>query len=297
MSSPEPPQATARSPFAGCLILILALLMLVSLIGFTAWMPFRQAAEIEKFTVPTPAPLAVDPIEGNEARVNDLVTRLEAFRNALQDDTTKPARIELSAEDLNLAIAAFAPVEQLRKSFRVREITADALVIDICYKLNGRPRLAKDGEEGPVASDPRYLIGTIKGHPQLMRRELVLKVDTLDVPGSAVPEGFMNHFSTLRILEKSVQDPLIGPAMAVMTRATLEDGKMVLARIPGEVPPDVVSDADFKKGGGRLITWLGIGACAFLAFAALMVAYGIRRQKKAEREAALAGPGPDDGEG
>lgn len=294
MPSTEPPQATARSPFAGCLILILALLMLVSLIGFTAWMPFRQAAEIEKFTVAAPAPLAVDPIEGNEPKVNDLVARLEAFRNELQGDTGKPARIELSAEDLNLAIAAFTPVEELRKSFRVREITADALVIDICYKLNGRPRLAKDGEDGPLASDPRYLIGTLKGHPQLMRRELVLKVDALEVPGQAVPEGFMNHFSTLRIFEKSLKDPQLGPAMAAMTRATLEDGKMVLARIPGETPPDVVSDADFKKGGGRLITWLGIGACAFLAFAALMVFYGIRRQKRAEREAASARPDGDE---
>jgi hypothetical protein len=283
MPSTEPPQASARSPFAGCLILILALLMLVSLIGFTVWTPFRQAAEIEKFTHPSPAPVAVDPIEGNEPRVNDLVSRLEAFRNGLQDDATKPARIELSAEDLNLAIAAFEPVKELRNSFRVREITAESLVIDICYKLNGRPRLSKDGEEGAVTSDPRYLIGTIKGHPQLMQKELVLKVDTLEVPGSVVPEGFMSHFSTLRILEKSRKDPLIGPAMSVMTRASLEDGKMVLARIPGEAPPDVVSDADFKKGGGRLITFLGIGACAFLAFAALMVFYGIRRQKKAEQ--------------
>jgi hypothetical protein len=289
-----PPQATARSPFAGCLILILALLMLVFLIGFTAWMPFRQAAEIEKFTVAAPAPLAIDPIEGNEAKVNDLVARLEAFRNGLQDDATKPARLELSADDLNLAIAAFTPVEELRGSFRIREITADALLIDICYKLNGRPRRSKEGEEGLMSSDPRYLIGTIKGRPQLMRRELVLKVDALEVPGSVVPEGFMNHFSTLRIFEKSVKDPLLGPAMAVMTRATLEDGKMVLARIPGEVPPDVVSDADFKKGGGRLITWLGIGACAFLAFAALMVFYGIRRQKKAERESGVASTDGDD---
>jgi hypothetical protein len=292
MPSQEPPQATARSPFAGCLILILALLMLVFLIGFTAWMPFRQAAEIEKFTATAPAPLPIEPIDGNEAKVNQLVERLEAFRNQLHGDATTAARLELGADDLNLAIAAFSPVEQLRGSFRIREITADALVIDICYKLNGRPRLAKDGEDGPVTSDPRYLIGTLQGRPQLMRRELLLKVDALDVPGSTVPEGFMNHFSTLRIFEGSLKDPLLGPAMAAMTRARLEDGKLVLSRVPGEVPPDVVSDADFRKGGGRLITWLGIGACAFLAFAALMVFYGIRKQRRAA-ENSQTSPGGD----
>lgn len=301
MPSTEPPQATARSPFAGCLILILALLMLVSLIGFTIWVPFRQATEMEKFTVPAPVPLTVDPIEGNEAKVNDLVARLEAFRNALHGDASLPARLELSTEDLNLAIAAgFPPVEPLRGNFRVREIKDGAMDIDICYKLNGRPRRSRDGEEGFVTSDPRYLVGTLRGTPLLTRREVVLKVDSIEVPGSTVPEGFLNLFSPLRIFEVWMleeakrPDPQLGPAMAAMTRATLEDGKMVLARIPGEVPPDVVSDADFKKGGGRLITWLGIGACAFLAFAALMVFYGIRRQKKAEREAALAGPDGDE---
>lgn len=286
-----PPQATARSPFAGCLILILALLMLLFLIGFSAWMPFRQASEIEKFTAAAPAPLAIDPIEGNEALVNPLVERLEAFRQQLHGDAAVPARIELDAADLNLAIAAFEPVQELRGSFRVREITGDHLLIDICYKLNGRPRLARDDEEGTFASDPRYLIGTIKGRPQLMRRELALKVDALDVPsGATVPEGFMNHFETLRIFEGSLKHPTLGPAMAAMTRAEVSGGKMILSRVPGETPPDQVSDADMRKGGGRLITWLGIGACIFLAFAALMVFVGIRKQR---RDAKTSG-GPDD---
>ena len=163
------------------------------------------------------------------------------------------------------------------------EITKDALIIDICYKLNGRPRLAKEGEDGPVTSDPRYLIGTIKGHPQLMRRELVLKVDSLEVPGATVPEGFLNHFSTLRIFEAHLKHPVLGPAMAAMTRAGLEEGKMVLARVPGELPPETVTEEQFRQGGGRLITWLGVGACVFLAFATAMVFFGIRKQRRAEK--------------
>lgn len=278
-----PPQATARSPFAGCLILILALAMLAFLIGFTAWMPFRQAAEIEKFTKEAPVPLPIEAVEGNEKKVNALVERLEAFRTELQGDAAKPARIELTAEDLNLAIASFQPVEQLRGSFRVREITDKELVIDICYKLNGRPRLAKEGEEGIVGSDPRYLIGTLKGHPELMRRELILKVDQLEVPGAAVPSGFLDHFSTLRIFEAYLKHETLGPAMAAMTRASLENGKMVLARVPGEAVPDTISDEEFRKGGGRMITYLGIGACLFLAFAATMVFIGIRKQRRAEK--------------
>jgi hypothetical protein len=278
-----PPQATARSPFAGCLILVLALLMLVFLIGFSAWMPFRQAAEIEKFTATSPAPLAVEAIEGNETKVNALVERLEAFRSDLGDDK-KTARIELTAEDLNLAIAAFPQVQELRKSFRIREIAADALLIDICYQLNGRPRLTKDGEDGFLTSDPRYLIGTLKARPELARRELSLRVDALEVPGKTVPQGFLDHFSNLRIFERYLKDPVLGPTMAGMTRVEVQDGKMILARIPGESAPETVSDADFKSGTQRFMTWLGIGASLFLAFAATMVFLGIRRQKRLEKE-------------
>jgi len=288
-----PPQATARSPFAGCLILILALAMLIFLVGWATWLPFKQAGEMEKFTAATAITLPTDPIEGNEPKVNDLVERMEAFRTELHGDPAKPARIELSADDLNLAIAAFSPVQQLRGSFRVKEITADALIIDICYKLNGRPRRTKDGEEGFVTSDPRYLIGTLKGHPLLARKELALKVDSLAVPdGKSVADGFMQHFSTLRIFEAYVKDPVLGPAMAGLTKVSLEDGKMVLARNPGETPPDVVSDAAFRQGGGRLITWLGIGACLFLAFAATMVFMGLRKQRKAAKTGETS---PDDG--
>ena len=278
-----PPQATARSPFAGCLILILALGMLVCLIGFTAWLPFKQASEIEKFTAPSPVPLPVEAVEGKVAEVNQLSERLENFRNQLQGDAEKPARLELGTADINLAIAAYDPGKELRGSFRVKEITKDALVIDICYKLNGRPRLAKEGEAGPVTSDPRYLIGTLKGRPQLARRELSLHVDSLEVPGTPVADGFMQHFSSLRLFEKYTKDPVLGPAMASLTRVELEPGKMVLSRIPGETAPEVVGDAAFRQGGGRMVTYLGIGACVFLAFAAIMVFVGLRRQRRAAK--------------
>ena len=276
-----PPEATARSPFAGCLIMILAVFILVGVVAFTAWLPFKQAGEMEKFTAPSPAPLPVEPLEGNEAKVKELTARLEKFRDELKGDADKPARLELDAADLNLAIASFEAVKQLRGTFRIREITKDALVIDINYKLNGRPRLAKDGEEGPLGSDPRYLIGTLKGHPLLARRELALKVDSLEVPGKTVADGFMQHFSTLRLFEASVKDPVLGPAMAAMTRSELEPGKLVLSRIPGEAAPEVTSDAAFREGGGRIIKWLGILACVFLAFVGILVFVGLRKKRAA----------------
>lgn len=264
--------------------MIAAMLILVSLIGFSIWLPFRQADEIEKFTRKEPVDRPVATIEGNEPAVNALVERLETFRRDATGDGDKEASIALDAAELNLAIAMSPLLEELRGSFHVREIRDNELVIDICYRLNGRPRLARDGEDGFVTSDPLYLVGTIYGRPVLMRRELTLQVDRLEVPGSEIPEGFMHHFSSLRIFEKATKDETVGPVMAALTRAELKDGKLVLARIPGETPPETISNDAFRSGGGRIIRFLGAGAVLFLIFAGIMIFIGIRRQRRAERE-------------
>lgn len=268
---------SARSPLSGCTILILAVLMLVFLIGFSIWTPFRQATEIEKFTKAEPEPLPVLSLETEEGAARELKERLEIFRSELSD-ADKEARIELDTKDLNLAVAMFPALEELRKSFFVQKIDGEDLVIDICYQLNGRPRFAKEGEDGPITADPRYLVGTLHGHPMLTKRELVLQVDSLDVPGAEVAEGFMGHFSTLRIFEKSLNDPEIGPVMAKLTQAKLEGGKLVLARIPGDPIPDVVTDDLFQKTGGKIAVFLGGAALIFIVLAGTVLYLGYRKQ-------------------
>ena len=86
--SPTPPNtlrqdASARSPFAGCAILIAALAVMVFLIGFSVVTLFRQFNEIAKFTAEKPVPVEVSPLENQEAGLNNLAERVEAFRQQL----------------------------------------------------------------------------------------------------------------------------------------------------------------------------------------------------------------------
>ena len=141
---------SARSPFAGCAILIAALAVMVFLIGFSILTLFRQFNEIAKFTGTKPVPVAISSLESREPELNRLAERIETFRQQLAGDGE--TSLALSADDLNLAIAAYEPLKELRGTFHVTEIAGNNLRVAISFPLNGRPRFARDDEPGWIAS-------------------------------------------------------------------------------------------------------------------------------------------------
>ncbi|MBB5350693.1 hypothetical protein HNR46_000921 [Haloferula luteola] len=283
--------ASARSPLSGCAILIAAVCMLLFLIGFSIWVPFRQAAAMEKFTATQAVELPV--AEVTDARAKALDDRLTAFQEQLSHSDAS-AELALDAEDLNLAVAHYPQLEELRGTFHVKEVRDTDLLIDICYPLNGRPRFSKDGEEGLMTSDRRYLIGTMRVTPLLSKRELSLRVEDLEVPGAEVDPGFMGHFSTLRILERYLEHPQLGPAMAKLTSAKVSAGKLILTRTPGAPIPDVVSDQQFQKTGSRFIAFLAGALLLFLLLAGTVLFIGYRKQlRKIEEQERTNGASSD----
>jgi hypothetical protein len=266
--------ASSRSPFAGCAILIAALAVMVFLIGFSVLTLFRQFNEIAKFTAEKPVRVEISPLENQEAELNNLAERVEIFRQQLAGDSQ--ATLALSPEDLNLAIAAYEPFKELRGTFRVMGIEGESVRIAISFPLNGKPRLAREGEPGWIASDSRFLNGILVARPQLLKHEVVLSLDAIDVPGKKVAPEFIGQMSPYRITERYLTDPAIGPAMAKLTRVGIADGKVVLTRVPGENPADKITDAQVDSASGRLFTTLGIAAAIFLAFAGVIVFIGVR---------------------
>ena len=270
--------SSARSPFAGCAILVAALAVMVFLIGFSVLTLFRQFNEIAKFTAEKAVVVEVSPLENQEAALNNLAERVEAFRQQLAGDSQ--ATLALSAGDLNLAIAAYEPFKELRGTFRVTAIEGGNLRVAISFPLNGKPRLAGEGEPGWIASDSRFLNGTLVARPQLLKHEVVLSLDAIEVPSKKVAPEFIGQMSPYRITERYLTDPAIGPAMAKLTRVGVADGKVVLTRIPGENPADRITDAQVDSASGRLFTALGVAAAGFLAFAGIIVFIGVRAKAR-----------------
>lgn len=280
MQKPEAPRdaSDARSPFAGCAILVTAVLVMVFLIGFSTLTLFRQFNEIAKFTAEKPAPVALSVIEDREAELNQLAERLEDFRQQLSKD--EEASLALSPDELNLAIAAFDAFKELRGTFHVTGIEGETLRVAISFPLNGKPRFAGENEPGWFASDTRYLNGTLVARPLLFKKEIVLGIDTIEVPGAEVARGFIDQMSPYRVTERYLADPLLGPAMAKLTRIEISDGKVRLFRTPGEIPADRITNAQVDSASSRLFTALGIAAAVFLAFAGIIVLIGVRAKTR-----------------
>ena len=267
-------ESSARSPFAGCAILIAALLVMVFLIVFSTVTLFRQFNEIAKFTGEAPAKIEVSPLANQEPALNALTARLESFSRQL--DGAVQASLELTPEDLNLAIAAYQPLADLRGTFRIVAIENDTLRIAISFPLNGKPRLSRAGETVWITSDSRYLNGTLVARPVLLKHEVVLKLDDIQVPGAAVPREFIEQMSPYRITERYLGDPVLGPLMAKLTRIGIADGKVVLTRVPGETSVDQISNEQVDHASNRFFGVLGIAACVFLLFAGVIVFLGLR---------------------
>jgi hypothetical protein len=270
-----------KSPYAGCAILIAALLVMVFLIGFSISVLFRQSNEIAKFTVEKPAVVASEPIVDREAELNRLAEKLETFRLAVGGEDS--ASLELTAEEINLAVAAYKPFKDLRGMLRVSEISPKAIRLEISFQLNGKPRLSKPGEGGWVASDPRYLNGIMVAEPGLLNREVVLQVRDIEVPERKVAEEFIAQMSPYRIAERYVGSEGMGGVMAELTAVELGEGTVRFIKEAGELPKDTVTNDEVDVASRRLFTFLGVAACIFLFFVAIVVFIGLRLKKADDR--------------
>lgn len=265
-----------RSPLSGCAILITALLVLIFLLVFSVLTLFRQYDEIVKFTAAAPKPLEIESIENRKAELDALKGRMILFHQGLL--AGEEVSLGLTPDEINLAIDAFDAFRDLRGNFRVVAIDGDKIRIAICFQLNGKPRLGRPGEGAWMTSDPRYLIGTLVAHPALLKREVVLQIDAIEVEGAEVPAGFIGQMSPYRLAERYLGDPLIGPAMAALTRVEVAGGRLVFSKKPGEVLSDEIGRGQVDSSGRRLFTIFGVVATVFLAVAGLVIFLGLKKK-------------------
>lgn len=266
-----------KSPFAGCAILIVALAVMLFLVGFSVFALFRQFSEIAKFTGEEPQGITIVSLEDREPDLNRLAAKLEEFRLAVRDG--KSAVLEMDAEEMNLAIAAYEPFKDLRGTLQVLEISSENIRFAISFQLNGKPRMSKEGEEGMMSSDPRYLNGTMVAAPGLLQKEVILQLSDIEVTDAKVPKEFVQQMSPYRIAERYLGSEGIGTTMAGLTSVSLAEGIVRFEKKEGIVPQDMITKEQVDDGSMKVFNFFGIAASIFLVFVGIVLFVSLRLKK------------------
>lgn len=275
-------QATDRSPFAGCAILIAGVGVMIFLVGFSILTLFRQYGEIVKFTSTAAQILEISPLEKEPGKLNALADKIRLFNQQLSGD--EHATLALNAEELNLAIAAYEPFKDLRGTLKINQIQDQFIWIQISFQLNGKPRLARADEKGWVTSDSRYLNGVLKVKPIIANKELSLMVEDIIVPGAVVPKPFMEQMSPYRLMERYIADKEIGPAMAKLNLVEVIGGELRVSRIPGALIQGEIGNHEVDMAGSRFFLIFGLACCAFLSLAGIVVWVGLVKKRRLEKD-------------
>jgi hypothetical protein len=271
---PSPQNAPARSPFAGCLIMLILAAVAIFLISVSAYSLIQQNKQIDQFTASSPMPLTLPVIEGKEAELNDLHARLQRFRDGLISRPEEKASIELTVADLNYALATMTPLQDYKPYFSIKEIRDGAIIADHSRPMNGMPG----------SGEKRYLNAEVELKPVLAEKMLVFQVATLTVPGKNVPREFIAQIPPYRLGLDQQKDPVLGPVLEKLTAMEAKAGKLILRRIPGEVSKATVSDKQVDSAFMRILRVL---VCGFLIIAGLGIFFSLRAKAKKERAAGI----------
>ncbi len=192
------------NPFYGCAILLIAMATFGFIVGWSLYSGLKQSSEIDAFTSPDSPVL--DPLKADLAQKSELQSKLDAF--AYEANMGKPATLSLTPGELNtsLVLASEGGVGDYRDMVRFTGFDASAQVIkaDIRWKMNNLPF---------VKAPDRFLAGHATFKPVIENGALDLHIETLEVPGKTVSEGFIRQLRNwpwlnLAKLDDQVKQPL-----------------------------------------------------------------------------------------
>lgn len=275
MASPE--NAPARSPFAGCIIMLILAGVAIFLISVSAYSLIQQNKAIDQFTVAEPMTLPTVVIDGKEAQLNELHARLQLFRDAILSRPQEEARLELSTEDLNFVLATMTPLADYKPYFFIKEIREGAIIADHTRPMNGMPG----------SGEKRHLNAEVVLKPVLAEKSLVFQVSELTVPDKSVPREFIAQIPPYRLGLDMQKDAVFGPVLQQLTAMEAQPNKLILRRRPGEVPNATVSNEKVDSAFHRIVRVL---VCGFLLIAGLGIFFALRTKAKRDRAASASVP-------
>lgn len=290
---PDPDQApkdAPRSPFAGCLILIVMAVVILVLVSSAAYFLKKQTDAYKTFTEEEAKPAPVADPKAHETEFNSLVNRLRHFDHEVKN--ARAAELSLSAQDLNLAIAHFEVLKSYRGQFHFEKIAGSEISGTIHLPFNSTSKLPGFVRSSlGIESRDNNLNGTFTGAPLLTDGKLILNVSEITPSKGKIPEELLSGISRFLISgeleQKAEEDPKNIPellkTLRKLTSVELRDESLAFSYSPEAEPPSVKEESDAMATKAKQLVALGavIFILTMILFFILM-----SRRRKARRVAA-----------
>ena len=265
----DPSKGTGKfSPFAGCSIFIIAGVLALGMIGFTAWSYFKVKETIEGFTVENPKPITLVDTEGMESAQTALKAKFMGFRHSIE--AKNKGRMSLTAEEMNLAIATFDILKPHRENLYITAIRNGAIEAQVSYPVKSR-----------MGSDEmRYLTGTVVIEPELVEGGAFPRITSITPDKSGnIPDEFKKFISET-LLHPLVNDKELGPLFKGLSAVEIKDNTLVVQTDPDYRAPNVPEKESTDGFMQKFMIGFGIIAVIFLAFVTFIIILTRRRARE-----------------
>lgn len=277
-------QDAPRSPFAGCLILIVMAVVVLVLIASAGYSVKKQTDSYKTFTETEPKPAPIANLEGQEAEINSLVNRLRHFDHEVSNK--RAAQVTLSTQDLNLAVANFDVLQSFRGQLSFEKITPEHLKGLLHYQFRSTGDLP-EFVRGPLNIEDRdnNLNGTFVGTPLLTDGKFILNMESITPSVGEIPEEFFIQISRflisgqleLEFEENPEKEPELLTKLKKLTSLTLRDDSLTLGYSPDATPPSAQVEATALANKAKQM--VALGAIIFILTMILLIIVLSRRQK------------------
>ncbi len=267
-ASPSPDEAPRKfSPFAGCSIFIIAGVLVISMLGFTAWSYFKVKRTIAEFTGETPQTIETADLVGKESAQVRLKEKLVGFRH--QIEARHKNQITLNADEMNLAIATFDILKPHRKRLHVEAIEEGHIGARIAFPVKA----------GMGSENMRFINAAILIEPELVEGAAFPRITKVNTnTGTEMPEQF-RQFISETLLHPLREDKELGPLFSSLSGVHIEGDALVLQIDPEYQPTAQPSPETRQSMFERLMTGFAVIAAFFLAIVAFIIILSRRKTK------------------
>lgn len=225
------PQKRTLGCFAyGCITVVI--LAVIAIVALTYWTKSAFDNLVDNYTDETPLVLPV--VDISDAELTVLKERVDVFRKAVDENETE-VRLELTANELNALIMHDSEMEALKGKVYL-DIKDDQLVGEVSLPL---------GELDIPFGEGRYFNGHGVFDVSLIRGELAVYVEVLEINGEALPSAFMGGLEGKNLLENANFDDDTEEFMDRLKTLEIRDEKVVLEMAP-TVSAEVSETAEFE---------------------------------------------------